>query len=336
MRGERLTRRGALRLGGGTVLAGTIAGLAGCSGLLGGGDGGGDAEFTQWLPAPGGLASSGPDGKAVEHYHAGFIDVPAFEDSDDLKLTGIEGGLSGYVSRAASDAGLAFEDVETMITVGDLSLNIFTGSFDAGAVTDELHGNGYTEESEHGAFTIHSAEGEDSDRGSAAGVSDDAVILSRREPIDAALGWIEAVIDARNGDIDRYEGAIDDFDLLVDEVGTGVDSSAETHPETDEGTTGNIPRTYWNSRFEGQVAQGRTTRPDGDALRETWAKVFTEADAVPSEDLASWVEETEDGAPVGRFEEFSTEESGRVWTLSGSIDPEFGPPSETPTSTDPD
>lgn len=320
MRRQRFTRRGALRLGGGAALTGLTAGLAGCSGLLGGGDN--EDEFTQWLPAPGELTRPGSDTtEEVEHYRAVFNDVQPLRDND------VE--VPAYLPAYASTAGVAADDVETATLVSPLGI-VFTGDFDAESVTDELEGMGHTEQSEHEGFTIHAMEHEGEGEYEVVGGSDDAVVLSRGNPIDAGTGFVETVIDARNGNVDRYAEASEDFDLLMNDIGTGVYRTAETHPEVEETTAADA----LSSTFDGQVAEGAAIRIDGETVRQTWGKVFIDADTVPSEDLAAWVEEYEDERwAFGRFEEFSTEESGRVWTVSGSLKPSvlIGDSADTPT-----
>jgi hypothetical protein len=297
------------------------AGLAGCSGLLG--ENGNDDEFTGWLPAPGELTRPGSDPtEEFEHYTAVFNDVQPLRD-DDVEVP-------AYPPAYASTAGVAVDDVETATLVSPLGV-VFTGNFDAESVTDELDRMGHTEESEHEGFTIHAMEREDEGEYEVVGVSDDAVVLSLYNPIDAGTGFVEAVIDARNENVDRYAEASEDFDLLMNDIGTGVYRTAETHPEVEETAAADAV----SSTFDGQVAQGTAMRIDGDTIRQTSAKVFTDADTVPSEDLASWVEEYEDERwAFGRFEEFSTEESGRVWTVSGSLKPSVltEDSADTPTS----
>ena len=313
MRGERLTRRGALRLGGGTALAGLTAGLAGCSGLLGGGDGAGDAEFTQWLPAPGEISFE--DGEPKEHYRAGFDDLSVRRDSD--ALPGVENSTLGEV---ASSTGVDFGDVRTITRSGGPCW-IFEGGFDADGVVDELDESEYGEPSDHGEFTLRQQVDEEN-VGRVVGVTDGTVIRSGSGPIDVVTGWVEAAIDATNGDIDRYAEASEDFGRLVDELGEGAMTIARTHPRIEK-TRGRGAPTWFFVSFENQVATGSSTRVDGDAAEQTLVKVFASADAVPSDQLDAWVEEYEndDESLLARFTEFSVSESGRVWSVSGEVDP---------------
>lgn len=319
---QRYTRRRVLRTG--TALG--VAGIAGCSSVFGGNDD--EVAFTQWLPSPELLTRPGGGGEPMEHYSAAFNEVSAARDNDDVQVP------FDVYPLIIPRAGMSVDDIETVIATGGRIPSVFMGEFNTETVTDELKGIGHTEESEHGEFTIYSMQ--DEGRGNVVGVSDDVVTfdLLERRSIDTAVGRTEAVIDAKNGDVERYREANEDFDHLMDELSTGFFRTAETHPEIDETTPGSGPSRFPDSKFNNQVAQGTAMRIDGDTIRQTWAKVFAGADSVSSEDLASWVKEYEDEPPFRRFEEFSTSKSGRVWTLSGAIDTDqvWGTPDPTQTT----
>jgi hypothetical protein len=339
---RRFTRRDALRTGGGTVLAGLAAGIAGCGGVLSESDDGptGRPDFVRWLPAPTEIETG--DWDAPDHYGASFSDLSALRESDVLPLR-----ENAVPSLLGPPAGVSMERVETAV-LSDVA-HVLTGTFDAEAVADELENGGtrgrgdrseqypaYSEESIYGEFTFYSS-GEPvrvlRTTPVAVGVSDGAVVLAPGSgSVEARIDRLEAVIDAEAGDVDQYAEASEDFDRLVEKLGDGVGVSVRMHPEADE-TEPDSPGIGLTRRFEGQVAYGSVTRIEGGA-ESTFVKLFAEPDAVPVEELDTWLEDVNElESEGGRFREFSGSRSGRAWIMTARIDASAF--SATPTPTEP-
>lgn len=218
-----LTRRSLLMRSGTTALAVGLASSAGCTEALpplgqrvqyGRVDvpdenarlpGGSDPTYRRWFPA----ASALPD----EDLDPGLVNytTPSNLGAD---VVGFDSREPHFFQKPYLDFfGVDYDDCEQVIGMHALDTTyVITGAFDAAAVGETLVGSGYTESGSYGEYVLYTR----SDGPRTAAVTDGAIVWVRHEQSTAI---VEAVIDARNGDVERHHATDQPFALATEAVG---------------------------------------------------------------------------------------------------------------------
>jgi len=191
-------------------------------------------------------------------------------------------------------AGLDFEDVNTFL--GFQSVTVVDASFNQSDVTDELEDNDFEEDTDHEGYTIFLHENEYQ----AVGVSGGALVYGRENGENDAVEVIEAAVNTKKGNEDRYESENEDFDELTSTMSTGTFMNGRTM-DTDSD----------------QVAAGASLSVNGSTSTIETVSVFEDADAIDQDQVDQYEEDAED---ADNIENFSTSTNGRVLTISYDVD----------------
>jgi|AntRauTorcE11897_2_1112592.scaffolds.fasta_scaffold09891_3 hypothetical protein len=288
------TRRDVLRRGAAAIGVATLAGNAGCMGLLGGG------SYSSWLPEPGTIGDS-------DHYRFTKLNMQGLaEDEDELAD---ETDFEGFEDTWAP-ADVDWDDVSMLLRFEGVS--VVQADFETEDIVDDFEDEDYDEEEEYEGYKLLFGPKERS----MAAVGDDTLVLAGmsyrgvEDPQDA----VEDVIDTENGDEDRYEDDSDDFDEMIDELGDGdivIGSTMEPADETvDE-----------RGQFENQVAEGRVLDVNGDETDGKWVLVFEDEDDVDVDDVEDWVDASQDnGGDFEDWDDVEVSESGRTVVVEAIAD----------------
>lgn len=231
-----LDRRTALRLGG----AATVAAVAGCSALPGGGDSSGSGQYSQYLGVRdnqvffayadfealeeldtgtqgGGGSGGGPDFEDPMLAPAGGLILIVLSAGLQLGTLGL-GGLTQTEeeSELDSQASQILLANETVVVIGDMDTgeidDLLTSSSEENTLATEFE---QTEES--GGYTFYEPAG-DSD---AVGSQGSIIAVSGNELLTAtSREAIDSVVNAKNGD-GRATDEFDEFQWLIDNGGDG-------------------------------------------------------------------------------------------------------------------
>lgn len=221
--------------------AGTVAALTSIAGCSGSGgisgvvedatssvSGSSKLDYTQWAYAPDVLDS--------DHYQFFSLDpisIDEIEDEfDDNTFDQLEG-----IEREVEPSGIDFDEMGSFLSLQGHS--IFTSSeFESEEeLLDELDDEAdLDDDDEIGDYTVVYDDDDDLNRGAA--VNGNTVILtqgnlSRRE--NNAEDVLEAIIETKAGEEDRYIDENDDFNLLTEKLGQATIVAGRTHEEF-EGT----------------------------------------------------------------------------------------------------
>jgi hypothetical protein len=229
MRRMQTDRRSVLKAGG--LLAGLgTTGLAGCSGILGGGSDPGPADYRY---DPSVLAET-------ENKFFGVVDYAAlYEARENFP----ESTRESFES--ADDSPVPPEEIDSFTGVGGAQITMgegssatafgsvaLLGSFGADAATTGLEDDGAEQIGEYAGFTLYENAGESSpdsiaggDTRAVAAVSDGVAIFgaggSSEEAATAVTGrqTVETMIDAGNGEVDRLEPNSERAQQLAERIG---------------------------------------------------------------------------------------------------------------------
>jgi hypothetical protein len=207
------TRRTLLRRGVGAVAAGFVAATAGCTSALpplGSAQRFGridvpDADpprYREWLPAPGAVDALDDAHYAFLFRRPGSLDYPApvrFTTPRKRLLTDLDHfgiGYANYDRLLETDLGTAVE-----------------ATVDPAAVAETLTDSGYAPAGSHRGFDLFARD----DVPRRAAVGDGAVVWSSRRV--HATPAVEALIDARGGQIDRYHAVDAGVERVTDAIG---------------------------------------------------------------------------------------------------------------------
>lgn len=125
--------------------------------------------------------------------------------------------------------GVGYDDLTQVIGMHAIDTTyVLTGSFAPATVGETLTGSGYTEGTTYGGFTLFTR----SDTPRTAAVTDGAIVWVRHARSRAI---VEAVIDARTGDVERHHEADEEFATVTEAVGSrpwvfaglGIDPTGE-------------------------------------------------------------------------------------------------------------
>lgn len=286
-------RRDVLRRGAAAIGAATVAGNAGCMGVLGGSD------YSDWLPAPH-IIDSG------DHYGVQGLDLQSLSENED-RLDGWN--LADYEDRWAP-AAVAWGTVEMALRFsGQL---VVEAEFEQSEVVSAYAGADYTETGEHEGYVL--LRGPEERR--AAAVGGGALVLAGGvsgdvEDPEKAIG---AVIDAKKGNVDRYVDDSDHFDELVDRVDEGDFVTGLTHDLVENPSERGF--------FENQVARGQLWNVEGEQTKGKWALVFDEADDVDVDALEKWAGPTQDESDFEftKWRDFEVTKNGRAAVIEATAD----------------
>jgi len=310
----RQTRRSVLKTGaavGGLAVTGS---LAGCSDLLGGGGPG----YTNWLYAPGapgdggnGNESQDGNGGAEEnHYFFTFINdskVRANEDNFDEDYNESD-QIGGYpLEQMGIDD---YDDIDSRVTIGIGGTTVVEGSFSQDDVVGQLESNEFEADGEYSGYAIYT--GSSGFGGSQAIAIDGGTAVSAQgsgfSQAPEPRASIEAVIDADQGEEDRYVDVNEDMEVLTDELGNGVVILGSTQAEAEESNVA-------NGTFAGQVAGGQVAEINGDTTTQTYVLVFADSDDVDTGQVEEWT--TTANQTFQMVSDVSVSASGRVVTVTG-------------------
>jgi hypothetical protein len=290
------SRRDVLRYGATAGGVGVVGALSGCSaigGLLGDGA---DPSYPEWLAAPDEITDD-------EHYTFTYENIGEIRDAEPEFNDTVS---DNYADRDAFDEfDIDPDDVDEVVTLRPISdfltPTVISGSFGKEDVTDTIDDadREFSEDEAVGEYTLYSAEGD-----AAVAVKEGTVIFGEVSADD-----VEAVIDSKNGEADRYVDVNEDMDALVDEIGGGTfafGSTMDTVEETDaEG-----------AQFEGQVAFGYSDTVDGESTDTEIAVLFDTADDVDMEAIEDYTE----GDVFDNYDDLSSSRDGRIVTITGTVD----------------
>jgi len=224
MQGNGRTRREVVQLGGGAAGLAVTGGLAGCSALP---FFGGPPGYADWLYAPGTV-----DDRNHLQYRKGKLD----------QLRGNAEELGGAINsyRATEQQwpmvtmNLQFDQVDEAFRIGPRSGRI-TGDFEANTVGNALTNKGFEEEGDYGDYTLYV------EPSRAAGLVDgEAIYCDETEFTDdfEPRQYVEAVIDTKNGDGERYIDESEPFKQLTTRVGDATLVGGLTYDKVDDGDPG--------------------------------------------------------------------------------------------------
>lgn len=204
-------------------------------------------------------------------------------------------------------ASISWKDVSMALKFR--SVVVVEATFDRDEVIADYRAEDFDDETEHGGFTVMLGP----DEKAAAGVGDDALVTWwGSDSVDVVTNLVDAV----NGEGDRYVDASDDFDELTD----ALDGGDYVNGQTMEKTTTHDPE---DGHFESVVARGESWRLDGATTDGLWVLLFDDSDDVDTDDLRDWFESSEqnDGWSVyGEWEDPSYSQDGRAGIVEASID----------------
>ncbi|WP_459194370.1 hypothetical protein [Halosimplex sp. J119] len=318
------TRRNALKRGGAAVAV--LSSLGGCLGVGGGGetdgsnggddgsDGSGESggDTPTPSPTPEGTPTATPVGTRPETPTAEltkWMPSPSVIDQSGYAFMSMAPqALTEFGDALGSGALTTFEQsypIAAIDTVGDAtafhrfarSASVIEADFDRTPVEEDLRSLGFSTGPARHGFRIFTA-----DDTRAAAVRDNMLVtvgsFSSRDTSDKKP-VVEAIVDARTGNGERYVDAVTDCDRLVDTLGNAHVVQGRTH---EAGET-----------FEGAVGEGMGYHVGSEQTRVHAGVVFTEnanRDAV-----ADWAGDSEaflGGSPTVRTD-------GRVVTATALV-----------------
>lgn len=292
---DHLTRRRALRLGAATAGLAATGGLSGCSAIpfIGG------AGYTNWLFEPGTVTDS-------DHLSFDYEDTEQVRNNEDeFDSAYYDRFESREDSWPLSQTGVAVDEVTESLSIDGDTGGRVVGSFAKDDVTAELEDSDFSEETDHGGYTIYQR-----DERYAAGVRKGEFVHARYVAQNTtARDVVEALIDANAGDEDRYVDDSDDFRRLTDELGSGTFVSGGTQEETEETNSD-------YGRFEGVVASGTTVTVDGATTDIEVVWVYDAESDVDMDAVENWT----DSDTFDDVDDVSAGNNGRTVTVTGTVD----------------
>jgi len=293
------TRRAMLRRGLAAVGAGTLVSTAGCSGGIPNPLGGGSGVYADWLPAPDELGDR-------DHYQFYYFDAETIEaNEDELNDENFD-----FDSVEDSWTPLSF-DWEDATTILYLGLNIVVeAAFNREDAIEDLEAEDFDDEPEHEGYSIYLNPTETR----AFGVGDGTVVVTSAYGTEDPVDTIEAIIDAKAGNADRYADDSEDMGLLIDELSSETTVSGRTSEEpSDEDPA--------SGRFDDMVARGNTATINGETTDRKWVVVYDNERNVDIDDLEEWVDENDGNDQLfDDVDDISYESSGRAGIITGTVD----------------
>jgi len=285
MTNRQLSRRTVLKTGAGAVAAGTMAGLAGCSGLgiFGGGNESANA-IGDWAFEPGEIG----DGD----YYVNFTDLQAVLDHEDELDDELFDDFEGsYVNRYEDNLGIDIEDADWRLSFSFGQFDVVTADHDVDSAVDEAEDNlGYEEADEFEGYTLVV------DPNGRGGVAVDGSTVLWISRVEDAEDGLETFIETQTGDTDLYVDDDEDFAEAVDAVG------------------GDLHNASLSNNDSPLVARSSGVSMNGDTCDLEAAYVYEESDDFEQGELEARAEGYED------LDDVSTSKNGRVGTIEGTID----------------
>jgi len=233
-----------------SAAAASSVGLAGC---LGDSD---DGSAENWLPAPGLFGTDGYRAFSTSPAAVGGI-------SDSLDPSVVEEYTSLILDWQVADPELA--DVERYANGEEDETGYIAveHDLDRAMLASSLRDDGFAEAGEHSGFDLY----ETGDGSSARGLNDGQLVAG--VDTDGGSRIVEGVIDAHNGDADRYHEATDAVADVVDAIDTTDNFWLEgysqiTNTVADRGV------------FRGSVARGYSLLLDEEEVEATRVEAFVE------------------------------------------------------------
>ncbi|WP_135664421.1 hypothetical protein [Halorhabdus rudnickae] len=271
-----LRRLGLASVGGATLTTGCLGGDL--SGVMGDG-------YAAWIPSPAELAT-------VERFNLLRVDPRAVCGSDVVSRP-VETRFASAVDRALELLRLSFDDFTGVSWVGHFAV-VFEGSFRPDRVVDRLGNADFRSIGSHGAYTLH-VDGE-----TLVAVSTDAIVVGPWAG-DGTVEVVEAVLDARDGDRERYTSTDATFADLVEVLGSGDLVVARTGADV--------------APIERVEATGATWRFAEGAAKVAFAFVFRAGATVETDPIA----ELTRGAAWTVFEDIDVGRRGRVGIVTATV-----------------
>jgi len=288
------TRRTMLRRSLGAVGAGAAAGIAGCSSLNP--FGGGAGVYADWLPEPDDIGDS-------DHYRFTYLDTEALEANEDELPDNFD--IDSFED-SWNPVDVDWEDTSMVLFFN--AITVIEADFTREDVADDLEDADYDDDTDHQGHTIYLGPNELR----AYAVGDSTIVLRTAaygsDPVDS----VEAVLDANNGEEDRYGDDSEDMAALTGELGGGAIVSGRTMEEIDNDNPD-------AGRFDHMVAAGSTTTINGETADRKWVIVYEEQDDVDTGDLEDWVDANDDGE-FEAVDDISYNQNGRKGVVTGTID----------------
>jgi len=307
MPNEEYSRRTVLRRSLATAGAGALVSTAGCSSIpnpLGGG-----APYASWLPDPDEIGDS-------DHYRFNYFNLGEIESNED-NVDDFEGS---ELEEFWSPLDIDWEDVSNLTAFGPL-FGLSTLAIEADYNKDDqistLEDEDYDEDSEYNGYTIMLSDNEED----AVALNGNAVITTSATddsgdgtPEGGDTDKVETVIDAKKGNVDRYQQANEDMKALTSALGGGTVITGRTTDEPDEATPA-------DGDFENMVAKGSSSKINGDTVKEKWVVVYDSEDDVDQGDLEDWVDEnSDDDQEFADVEDISYNTNRRKGIVTGKTD----------------
>jgi hypothetical protein len=273
-------------------------GLAGCLGF-GGGAGGTESFDTmgEWVPEPGVFDSS------LGQYNSLNGDTPAgvAAQIDDSTFEGATQPDLDFANPKASDVDYHVNASASGEEGYSVNFDVYVGDFNHDWTEQNLQNTqnenattGYQSEGEYQGFTLYAnpqPEGGFGGRQTAYGFSSSGYI--RVEASDSgenadpdAVAAIEAVIDASEGNVNRYQESNQDMSALVDALPSAHQLSASINAEPPEESN---PQ---NGQLEGLAGQANATTLDGNTIESAEVLVFVSERDVVERDINEYVDES--------------------------------------------
>lgn len=252
---------------------------------------GGGPGYAKWLYAPGAVAER-------DHYGFTYVRTDEFADHKD-DLGDWYTMMKSSTNETLKPAGLDFGGVEASLSISPAT--VYTGSFDSKEVTDDLERNGFRADGERDGTAVYvSAEDHRT-----FGVGDEAItVISDGEyGVDA----LATVIDAKNGDADRYVDVNKDMKAVTNSLGDRTYVDAQTHSKTEKTDVD-------SGQFGGAVAGGGGFDIGSDVTKLKVVIVFASAEDASTDEVKEWVATDS----FENVEDTSVSKSGRLVTITGS------------------
>lgn len=246
-----------------------------------------------YLPAP----SEVIDDEHMNVYVTAAREV-ATDDSLDQRLSEI---LLRSATRISEQTGVDVESMEQTVQM-DVGQGV-VGDFSASDVGDTLTSGSFSADGTYGGFDLYT------DRDTLFAV-DDGVVLTAEDSYDlVAEDVVQAMVDAGNGDVDRYVDANGDFERATAAV-SGVDyANVGSQEEVRRGAP-------TSGEFEGQVANAAGFDFEGDTTNYTAAYVFaSESDA----DVDAVRSYTDSSSFLSEMNQLSVSREGRTVLVEGQM-----------------
>ncbi len=296
---DKITRRGTLRIGAATAGLGVTGSLSGCSSIpfLGGGS----SAYDSWLPEPGVIV------EGTDHYSFSYSDVKAIRNNEDnFDEDVFEAFESSEDSFPLDQMNVDFDEVTSKISVNG-SNGVITGTFKRDDVGSELEDDDFEEDGDHEGYTLYTKQGSQ------------GVAVKKNEAVYAQLGFfsggdepkdvLEALIDTKKGNEERYAKAEEDFKTLIGKLGSGtlVDGGTQEEPDETNAEAG---------RFEGAVARGSKLTVNGETSKAKRIVVFNSKDDIDMHDVEDWT----DSDSFDDYDNVNSSKNGRAVVVTAKID----------------